>query len=201
MGANNNNSIDKIEEIWEYDEKMKKRELVINTIVQRSAFSSHQILQGINEAASPSSATGSSKVEAIVLSGGYTNYSYKIFVPGQPHLCLFAKLTFERAIWNPDKDALYDLQRTVNEAENEKARDYVRDSMGVLGLKLMRVCYDTEYVPETTTLKELTFMFNTLVDEELTQAYALSTPKGRVQPRKSSLLRISNRRVSDAGIV
>ena len=73
--------------------------------------------------------------------------------------------------------------------------------MGVLGLKLMRVCYDTEYVPESTSLAELTLLFNALVDEELTQAYALPTPKRRVQPRKSSLLRISNRRVSDAGIV
>lgn len=470
MGTTKNNSIDKTEEIWEYDEKMKKRELVINTIAHRSAFSSHQILQDISEAASLSPVTGSSKVEALVLSGGYTNYSYKIFVPEQPHLCLFAKLTFERAVWNPDKDAFYDLQRTANEyelmktfskampdcvviplalwdvehegqkmkllvtewskadeqfsnqfiegsidpraapklanalavinsmtdydphfneqaksymdaalkqlrssiedlclkckpqdrtenycsmmgtdiilkmidanyidfnrsdclvhsdshafnilveakpneqdldlfapdgtvvlcdfemtsvgpfgrdaglvlswplvcmvshalkntesnaniqirrfietfltcylsemstgktaqemacmyrrcfgwaglfmvavfylndgfvgeapgAENKKARDYIRDSMGVLGLKMMRVCYDTEYVPETTTLNELTIMFNTLVEEELTQAYAISTPKRKVQPRKSSLLRLSNRRVSDAGIV
>ena len=470
MGAYVNNSIDKTENIWEFDEKMKKRELVVNTIIQRSAFSSHQILQAINEAANLSSATGSSNVEAIVLSGGYTNYSYKIFVPDQPNLCLFAKLTFEHAIWNPDKDALYDLQRTVNEyelmatfskinpdcvvaplalwdvehegqkmkllvtkwskadeqfsnqfidgsidpraapkvanalaainsmkdydphfneraksymdtsfkqlrssmedlclkydpqdrtenycvtlgtdillkifdanyavfnksdclihsdshafnilveakpdeqdldlfapdgtvvicdfemtsvgpfgrdaglvlawplacmvahalkntesnaniqirhfmetflkcylsemssgrtakemtsmykrcfgwaglfmvgvfylsdgfigeapgAENKKSREYIRDAMGVLGLKLMRVCYDTEYVPESTSLAELTLLFNALVDEELTQAYALPTPKRRVQPRKSSLLRISNRRVSDAGIV
>ena len=115
MGAKANNNIDKTKEIWEYDEKIKKRELVVNTIIQRSASSSHQILQDINEAAT--SATGSSVIEAIVLSGGYTNYSYKIFIPDQPHLCLFAKLTFERAVWNPDKDALYDLQRTVNEYE------------------------------------------------------------------------------------
>eukprot|EP00986_Skeletonema_menzelii_P001113 scaffold304_cov80-Skeletonema_menzelii.AAC.7 len=470
MGANANNNIDKTKEIWEYDEKIKKRELVVNTIIQRSASSSHQILQDIKKAATLSSATGSSVIEAIVLSGGYTNYSYKIFVPDQPHLCLFAKLTFERAVWNPDKDALYDLQRTVNEyemistfskikpdcvvaplalwdvehegqkmkllvtmwskadeqfsnqfidgsidpraapkvanalaainsmkdydphfneqvksyldpsfqqlrssvedlclkskpqsrtehycakmgtdvllkvldanhadfkrneclihsdshafnilveakpdeqdldlfapdgtiilcdfemtsvgpfgrdagyvlswplacmvahaikntesnaniqirrfietflkcylsemscgrtaeemaymyrrcfgwaglfmvavfyssegfigeapgAENKEAREYIRDSMGVLGLKLVRLCYDTDYVPERTSLTDLTALFNALVDEELTQAYALSTPKRRVQPRKSSLLRISNRRISDAGMV
>ena len=471
MGAKANNNIDKTKEIWEYDEKMKKRELVVNTIIQRSASSSHQILQDINEAANLSSATGSGGIEAIVLSGGYTNYSYKIFVPDQPHLCLFAKLTFERAVWNPDKDALYDLQRTVNEyemmstfskikpdcviaplalwdvehegqkmkllvtkwsqadeqfsnqfidgsidpraapkvanalaainsikdydphfneqvksyldpsfkelrslvedycqkstpqsrtenycammgkdvllkvldanhadfqrseclvhsdahvfnilveakpddkdldlfapdgtvvicdfemtsvgpfgrdagyviswpltcmvahslnntesnaniqirhfienflksylsemncgrtavettsiyrrcigwaglfmvavfhsaqgfigeapgAKKKEAREYIRDSMGVLGLKLMRLCYDTVYVPEDTSFTKLTVLFNALVDEELTQAYALalSTSKRRV-PRKSSLLRLSKRRISDAGMV
>ena len=474
MGANTNNNITKTDEIWEYDEKMKKRDLVVNTITQRSAFSTHQILQEINQAANPSSSppgTGRSKVEATVLSGGYTNYSYKIFVPDHPHLCLFAKLTFERAVWNDDKDALYDLQRTVNEyelmetfskikpdcvvaplalwdvehegkkmklfvtewskadeqfsnqfidgfidpriapkvanalaaihsmkdydprfneqvkpyidtsfqhlrssiegacvkckpqdrteqycamgstdllkivdanhadfykrdclihsdshafnilveakpdeqdldlfapdgtvvicdwemamvgphgrdcglvlswplacmvahalnnteshaniqirhfietflicylsemssgrtaeeiahiyrrcfgwagwfmvaafylqdgfigeapgAENKKTREYIRDSMGLLGLKLLRLCYDTEYCPESTNLTELTLLFNTLVDEELTRACAVvsSTPKRRMQPRKSSLLRISNRRVSDADII
>ena len=64
MGANNTQ---KTEEIWKYDEKMKKRDLVINTIKQRSAFSDHKILQEINKAtASP---TGKD-LEATVLSGG-----------------------------------------------------------------------------------------------------------------------------------
>lgn len=65
MGANNTQ---KTEEIWEYDEKMKKRDLVINTIKQRSAFSDHKILQEINKATA-SSPTGSD-LEATVLSGG-----------------------------------------------------------------------------------------------------------------------------------
>ena len=471
MGANTHNSIDKTEEIWEYDEKMKTRDLVVNTIIQKSAFSTHELLQEFYQAAvDDSTGAGLNKVEAIVLSGGYTNYSYKIFIPDQPNLCLFAKLTFERAVWNPDKEASYDLQRTINEyelmetfskikpdsvvpplalwdvehdgqkmkllvtvwskadeqfsnqfidgsidpraapklanilaalhsikdydhrfneqvrtymdpafqnlrssieeacmksepknrtekyctkmgtdmllkildanrndfklglvlshsdshmfnilveakpddrdldlfapggsvvlcdwemampgphgrdcglvlswplacmvahalentesnannqirnfietflkcylsemssgrspreiahiyrqcfgwagnfmvavfylcdgfigevpgAQNKKAREYVRDSMGLLGLKLMRVCYDKEYVPEDTNLSELTAIINALVDEEVTQTYAQSNPKRRVQPRKSSLLRKSNRRVSDASIM
>ena len=76
---------------------------------------------------------------------------------------------------------------------NEKSREYVRESMGVLGLKLMRLSYDKEYVPEKTTLNELTVLFNMLVDEEVTQAYANSPVQ-----RRSSLLRSSNRRISDA---
>ena len=80
--------------------------------------------------------------------------------------------------------------------EDEKSREYVRESMGVLGLKLMRLSYDKEYVPEKTTLNELTVLFNMLVDEEVTQAYA-NSPTRPVQ-RRSSLLRSSNRRISDA---
>ena len=86
-------------------------------------------------------------------------------------------------------------------AEKKEAREYIRDSMGVLGLKLMRLCYDTEYVPEDTSFKDLEVLFNALVDEEVTRAYALSPSKRRVQPRKSSLLRLSKRRISDAGMV
>ena len=85
-------------------------------------------------------------------------------------------------------------------AEKKEAREYIRDSMGGLGLKLMRLCYDTEYVPEDTSFKDLEALFNALVDEELTHAYSLSTSKRRV-PRKSSLLRLSKRRISDAGMV
>ena len=53
MGAtsNTNNYITKTDKIWEYDEKMEKRDLVVNTITQRSAFSTHQILQEINQGA------------------------------------------------------------------------------------------------------------------------------------------------------
>jgi len=60
-------------------------------------------------------------------------------------------------------------------AENKNAREYIRDAMGVLGLKLMRVCYNTE--SESTSLAELTLIFNALVDEELTQACFIHSKK------------------------
>ena len=41
-----------------------------------------------------------------------TQYSYKVYVDKQPELCVFAKLSFEYALWNPDKTSHYDLQRT-----------------------------------------------------------------------------------------
>ena len=50
-----------------------------------------------------------------VLSGGLTNYSYKITVTGHPTIELYAKLTFERAMWNPDSGQACNLERTVSE--------------------------------------------------------------------------------------
>ena len=44
--------------------------------------------------------------EATILSGGYTNFGYKLFIPGQPDLAVFAKLCFEYALWNPDKHTM-----------------------------------------------------------------------------------------------
>lgn len=51
------------------------------------------------------------------LSGGYTNYTYKIAVgeEGDGETKVFAKLCFPRAFWNPDPDYVYDTNRIVNE--------------------------------------------------------------------------------------
>jgi thiamine kinase-like enzyme len=50
-----------------------------------------------------------------VLSGGKTNYSYKVTLEKSPDKALFAKICFQFAIWNPDKSVHYDLARTENE--------------------------------------------------------------------------------------
>ena len=92
-----------------------KKTLLIDTIGKKCALSPSEILQQINHAVNVSG--DGSKLEALVLSGGYTNYSYKVFVDKHPDLCIFAKLCFEFALWNPDRTAHYDLQRTENEYE------------------------------------------------------------------------------------
>ena len=94
------------------DDKKKKTELVKQVLAEKAASSSIELFQKIDLACKEGG-----KIEAIILSGGYTNYSYKIFVPGQSDLVVFAKLSFEYALWNPDKNAHYDLQRTVCEYE------------------------------------------------------------------------------------
>jgi hypothetical protein len=55
------------------------------------------------------------KLQLDVLSGGYTNYSYRVFLQKTPNIQLYAKLSFSRALWNPDPTIRYDLSRTTNE--------------------------------------------------------------------------------------
>lgn len=94
------------------DDKKKQTELIKRVFAEKAASSSVDIFKRIVHACD-----GGDQIEAVTLSGGYTNYSYKLFVPGQPDLAVFAKLSFEYALWNPDKSAHYDLQRTVCEYE------------------------------------------------------------------------------------
>lgn len=104
-----------------------EKTLLIDTIKKSCASSSHEILQRINHIINLSE--DGSKLEATVLSGGYTNYAYKVFVDKHPALCVVAKLCFEFALWNPTA-AHYDLERTTNEYEimktiSSKTPEYV----------------------------------------------------------------------------
>jgi len=50
-----------------------------------------------------------------ILSGGNTNFSYRVCLEKNPDIQLYAKLSFSRALWNPDPTVKYDLIRTTNE--------------------------------------------------------------------------------------
>ena len=52
---------------------------------------------------------------AKVISGGCTNFSYKVSLRDDPAVALFAKLCFPYALWNPDPSVDYSLVRTENE--------------------------------------------------------------------------------------
>ncbi|KAL3903786.1 MAG: hypothetical protein SGARI_005228, partial [Bacillariaceae sp.] len=54
-------------------------------------------------------------LEMKILSGGETNFSYKVYLKNDPSKRFFAKLTFEKALWNPDPTVKYDLSRVDNE--------------------------------------------------------------------------------------
>lgn len=85
--------------------------------------------------------------------------------------------------------------------ESEVLQSYVRDAMGILGLKCMRLSYDTDYVAASTGLPELKLLFKNLIEEEIIFAKSnFNSRKVRMQPRKSSILRASSRRFSDASI-
>ncbi|KAL7548064.1 hypothetical protein ACHAWF_011352 [Thalassiosira exigua] len=115
MGANSANVEDDIHSVNHEDEKQVKKHLLIDTIKKKCASSSQDILQRINHAINV--AKDGSVLEATVLSGGYTNYSYKVRVGKHPELVVFAKLCFDHAMWNPDENAHHDLKRTENEYE------------------------------------------------------------------------------------
>ena len=82
--------------------------------------------------------------------------------------------------------------------ESQKSKDYIHDAVGVLGLKLMRLSYDTDYVAASTPSGEVQKIFDELKEEELERAHqVLVAGKKRMQPRKSTILRAANRRLSD----
>lgn len=60
-------------------------------------------------------AEGDDGLELEVLSGGETNFSYKVSLKQNPSKSVFAKISFSYALWNPDKSVLYDLERVENE--------------------------------------------------------------------------------------
>ena len=78
----------------------------------------------------------------------------------------------------------------------DKERQY--DSVGILGLKLMHLGFDTNYVPESTGEVEIRAQFNSLRGAEVNAAQQVfASMKHKMQPRKMSILRVMIRRVSD----
>ncbi len=86
--------------------------------------------------------------------------------------------------------------------ESSVDKEYLWDALGILGWRLMRLAYDTDYVPVSSGMVEIrSTMFN-LLEEEVSLAQSVfDSRKVRRQPRKSSMLRASNRRVSDTEMV
>ncbi|KAL3782952.1 hypothetical protein ACHAW5_002733 [Stephanodiscus triporus] len=52
---------------------------------------------------------------------------------------------------------------------SDLSKERLRDSLGVLGLKLMRLSYDNDHVPASTSLDEVRKTFNSLLQEEVTR--------------------------------
>lgn len=46
---------------------------------------------------------------------GSSNYSYKVFLEKDPECCVFVKVSFTFALWNPDRSAYYSLERLTTE--------------------------------------------------------------------------------------
>ena len=60
------------------------------------------------------------------------------------------------------------------------------------------ICYDANYIPESVGVTEIRKLFNLLIEEEVMCAqYVFAAGKSKRKPRKSSMLRAANRRLSD----
>ena len=82
--------------------------------------------------------------------------------------------------------------------ETEEKTGRMKDAVGLLGLKFLRLSYDTDYLPADAGIDEIRKMFNTLLDEEVVRAQDMwASFRRKKQPRKSSIFRGTNRRVSD----
>lgn len=93
-------------------DKETKKQLVITAITENAAelSSQYQVFADILQALD-----NGDELCATIIAGGYTNYSYKIFLRNHPEIAVFAKLAFDFALWNPDPDMVHDLIRTENE--------------------------------------------------------------------------------------
>jgi thiamine kinase-like enzyme len=88
-----------------------KKELVIKALADASSETSE--FGDIRKIATALKA--GDKLTAKAISGGKTNYSYKICLEGSPAIAVFAKICFSYALWNPDRNVHYDLERVENE--------------------------------------------------------------------------------------
>ena len=104
------------------DKELKKKlllELIVSHCNDESEF---EVLRAVGAALK-----SGDKLNAQVISGGVTNYSYKVFLEGDPDRAFFAKIAFPYALWNPDRSVHYDTARAANEFKIMKR---FKDMMG-----------------------------------------------------------------------
>jgi hypothetical protein len=96
-------------------------------------------------------------------------------------------------------EVFYVIEAQISNAPvDTEHKAWHRDTNGILGLKLMRLGFDTDAYPVSTGYIEIRELFDSLREEEVSNAYGLFASLGRTkQSRKFSMLRAMNRRISD----
>ena len=159
------------------DDKLAKKSLVIEIIAKKCVESQHEIFQKINKVIQNDN---SCDLDATILSGGITNYSYKVFVDKYPELCVFAKLSFEYALWNPDTH--HDLQRTTNEFNITKTMSHHKPNYVVVPL----ACWNIHYKNQKSTL--LVTEWSHGGDEQFGNQFADGSVDPRIAPQIADCL-------------
>lgn len=160
-------------------DKQEKTSLVIETIRAKCGESTNLILEQINYAINDFGATG--KLKATVLSGGMTNYSYRVYLDNDPDLCVFAKLSFESASWNPDPNAHFDLARTQNEYNVMKQFSEVEPENVVSPV----ACWDVEQDGKKMKLLEVEW---SKAEEQLSNQFIEGSVDSRIAPKLAHAL-------------
>ena len=78
------------------EDKLLKKKILLDTIrdkIRGSADDGHEVMKQLRQAID-----SGDNLNADILSGGYTNYSYKVYVEGNPDLCIFAKVRVPKPI-------------------------------------------------------------------------------------------------------
>ena len=87
----------------------------------------------------------------------------------------------------------------IESVENKRRH---RDAVGILGLKLMRLAYDTGFAPDFMGMLEIRELFDSMRLEEVDSArYFFASGGRKMNKRRSSTLRIANRRLSDTEMI
>ena len=87
----------------------------------------------------------------------------------------------------------------IESVENKRQH---RDAVGILGLKLMRLSYDTYFVPESIGMVEICELFDSMRMDEVVSARMFFASIGCTMPRRRrSMLHTANHHVSDTEII
>ena len=119
-------------------DREEKKSLVVDTISSHCVESSpFEELRWIGEALEKGD-----QLVADIVTGGWCNFSYRIYLEGNPDRQLYAKLAFPRALWDPNPDAHFDIQRI--EKEFQMMELYHRLDPGSVAIPYL--CLDVDHM-------------------------------------------------------
>jgi len=91
-------------------QKEAKKPLAISTVAEKCHVSDFDVMKAIKAGLAQGD-----ELCAEDAPGGLSSFCYKIYLKGDPSVAVFTKLSFAYALWNPDKSAVYELERCDNE--------------------------------------------------------------------------------------
>lgn len=167
-------------------DKIVKKKLVIDTVAAhaKDLSSQFQVLADISNALEHNS----DELQAKIISGGYTNYSYKLYLRDHPKVSVFAKISFPYALWNKDPNAYHDLIRTNNEhTVMQKISSLIEDHSPVA-----TPYFVADVKQDNADMKILCTEWSVRADEQFAMQWVDGKVDRRVLPKMASTLAETN---------